>query len=713
VTVFSERPQPSLARDGHVLPEGWADLFLDDMVVHAIGGEWGEAAEAPGLVKVSVIRGTEFRSWARDRGATAAERWIRRSRLGRRLLREGDIIVEISGGGPDQPVGRTLRIDGEALRRARNPLVCANFCRLMRLHPAVDPAFVQLALHEKYLRGDISDYQTQTTNLRNLNFDDFRTGTVIRLAPLAEQKRIVARVEELLAAVQGVRDRLIRTRAFVKRLRQAVFAAAAAGRLTEDWRAQKIVPFAAGLERAFAARREEWAAEVQAAEAAKRRPPKRPARLDPGAWLAPDPLPLPEVPEGWSLVALQDVLHGIQYGTSVRAVKNLKSGVPVLRMGNIQDGAIDLSDLKMIDRQAENIPAFRLERGDILFNRTNSPELVGKAAVFDDDLEAVFASYLVRLRCDESLVSSRYVCAWINSPWGRQWARAVRTDCVSQSNINASKLLTMPLPAPPLAEQEEIVRRMEALLDLAGAIERRVETAWARVEKLPRTILERAFRGELVPTEADLARYEGREHEPAALLVAKILADREEERRPRLEALPRQMGPRPSGPRLAGRTAGSLGDPGDAPPGSPEETLAAFRQACWGAEAMTSAELLRKVELRLAGSLHPHRARLDAWLEESLEVAVERRIILPAGGLFLGATPKFARYDDDFLLGVIAGLLAGGLESDPRTLSRAVAIHLGYSQVTAAMRDRMEEVFAAGLRDGRLAVRGGRIYVPD
>jgi hypothetical protein len=123
---------------------------------------------------------------------------------------------------------------------------------------------------------------------------------------------------------------------------------------------------------------------------------------------------------------------------------------------------------------------------------------------------------------------------------------------------------------------------------------------------------------------------------------------------------------------------------------------------------MTSADLLRKVERRLGGSTPPHPARLD----EFLEIAVERRIIASTGGHFLGATPKFARYDDDFLLGVITRLLAGGLESDPRTLSRAVAIHLGYSQVTAAMRDRMEEVFTEGLRSGRLAVRGGRICVP-
>jgi type I restriction enzyme S subunit len=662
VTIFYERPLPNLARDGSVLPEGWADVSLEEIVVHAIGGEWGEAEEAPGLEKVSVIRGTEFREWARDRGATAAVRWIRRSRLDKRRLQAGDIIVEISGGGPDQPVGRTLRIDEEALRRAKNTLVCSNFCRLMRIHPAIDPAFVQLAIQEKYLRGEISDYQTQTTNLRNLDFKDFLAGTVLRLAPFAEQRRIVERAEELLARVQEVRERLKRARAVVKRFRQSVLADATSGRLTEDWREQ--------------------------------RPPQPAAGLDPGAWLAPDPLPVPEVPEGWSLVSLQSVLRALQYGTSLRADKSVRNGVPMLRMVNIKDGAIDLSSLKWIDRNAANLPVFALRRGDILFNRTNSPELVGKAAVFDDDREAVFASYLVRLGCDERLVSSRYVCSWINSPWGRQWARTVRTDCVSQSNINASKLKTLPLPVPPLAEQEEIVRRMEALFRLADAIEGRLAAAWAQVERLPRTILERALRGELVPTEAELARYEGREAEPAARLVEGVLADRVKEKRPRLQALPREP---------AGEAAGGIV--------LEEEALAAFRQSCWGAEPMTAADLLRRVDLRLSSprSVRPEGARLEALLE----TAVERRIVGRAGDFVMGATPKFARYDDGFLLGVLGVLLAGGLESDRRTLTQAVAAHLGYSQVTAAMRDRMEEVFDEGIRRGLLAVRGGRLCLGE
>jgi type I restriction enzyme, S subunit len=200
------------------------------------------------------------------------------------------------------------------------------------------------------------------------------------------------------------------------------------------------------------------------------------------------------------------VAGSFQYGTSLRAVAKSDAGVPVLRMVNIQDGGIDLSRLKVIDRAPLEIAPFLLRRGDILFNRTNSPELVGKAAVFDHDFAAVFASYLVRIACDAERVSSRYACAWINSPWGRQWARAVRTDCVSQSNVNAAKLKRLPLPAPPRDEQEEIVRRMDALFRVADVVERRLAGAWNAVQGLPRTILERALRGELVPGEAEVAR---------------------------------------------------------------------------------------------------------------------------------------------------------------------------------------------------------------
>jgi hypothetical protein len=306
---------------------------------------------------------------------------------------------------------------------------------------------------------------------------------VLRLPKLAEQRRIAFRAMEQLDAVQGARERMARVRTILKRFRQAVLGDATSGRLTENWR-PRLLPAAAPLDSGE------------------------------GSPLVPDTLPVPHLPPGWSLVPLRDVARRFQYGTSVRAVdKSFKDGVTVLRMGNIQDGGIDLSRLKVIDPGATEIAPFLLSRGDILFNRTNSSELVGKAAVFDHDLEAVFASYLLRIACDERRVSSRFVCAWINSPWGRQWARAVRTDCVNQSNINASKLKTLPLPVPPRDEQDEIVRRMEALFGFAETVEHRLAAAWEAVERLPRTILERALRGELEddPAEPGLQKRVGAE----------------------------------------------------------------------------------------------------------------------------------------------------------------------------------------------------------
>ena len=243
----------------------------------------------------------------------------------------------------------------------------------------------------------------------------------------------------------------------------------------------------------------------------------------------------------------------------------------MLRMANIRDGRMDATELKYVDRQGIDVPGFTVRQGDILFNRTNSAELVGKAAVFDSTRGGL-ASYVVRIECDEQLVSSRYVCGWINSPWGRRWACTVRTDCSNQSNINVSRLQRMPLPVPPLVEQREIVRRVEELFAFAEAIERRVAAAEERTERLRRTILARAMRGELVPTAAELSGGEGGGFEPASDLLDRIGAERLAAEEGGAEAVAMS-------PRRRSRSASS----------------AAVRQACWGAGEMSREELIRRV----------------------------------------------------------------------------------------------------------------------
>jgi type I restriction enzyme S subunit len=680
-------------REGE-LPEGWSLATLEEIVVHVLGGEWSEGPEAaatdPELVRVRVVRGTEFRDWQRAKGATAAARAIKRTSLAKRQLAVGDLVVEVSGGGASQPVGRTLLIDEEALARADAPLVCSNFCRQMRIHPEVDPGYVHLVLNHLYLAGAFDEYQTQTTNIRNLNFKSFLAGVILPLPPLAEQARIVAKARELLAPVQRALEYLASLPEILRRLRQSVLAAGYAGRLTEDWRAGQPAPdrlqlldsLDTRLERAFALRRQEYLRACRDAEAFDRRAPRRPKNLARTPWQAPEPLEPPEVPEGWCLVALNDVIRRAQYGLSVKADSDAKNGIAMLRMGNIQEGRIDAGDLKYVALKPADAEAYRVRRGDVLFNRTNSPELVGKAAVYDLDLEAVFASYLVRIQCDESLIDPRYACGWITSPWGRRWARTVRTDCVSQSNINVSRLLTLPVPAPPLAEQQEIVRRIEELFAFAAEVERQVRVADERAHKLWRTILTRALRGELVPTEAELARGEGRGFEPAADVLDRIGAERLARAGTEGEALSEEA------------VSGAI--------------LAAVRQACWGAGALPREALIERVAARLGCPKLGKSVR--ARLEKHLDVAVERRIVAHEGDLLVGATPTFGRYEYRFLVDTARALLKRDGEREQGDLVRDLAAHLGYSQVTFAIRARMERVFQWAVQDGKLKVREGRVY---
>ena len=683
-----------IGRRAGELPEGWAETTLEEIVVHKLGGEWGEdprnAAEHPDLVRVRVIRGTDFRHWERDRGTTAEERLIKPASLARRQLAVGDLVVEVSGGGASQPVGRTLLIDEEAVRRAGGvPLICSNFCRQVRVHREIDPAFVHLALSYTYLCGGFDEHQTQTTNLRNLDFKGFLS-TVLPLPPRAEQRRIADKVAELMVPLRRVREGLARAPEMLRRFRQSVLADAFSGRLTEDWRDRRGVyePLAPRLARAFAARREAYESERAEAEAFDRRAPRKPKNLAPTEWEAPEPLEAPEVPEGWGLVALQDLIHRAQYGLSVKAEGNPRTGVVMLRMANIKDGRMDDSDLKYVDRVGIDVRAFTVRPGDILFNRTNSAELVGKAAVFDLDLEAVFASYLVRVQCDEHLVDSHYLCGWMSSPWGRRWARTVRTDCSNQSNINVSRLQRMPVPVPPLVEQREIVRRIDELFAFAAAIEKRVAMAEGRTEQVRRIALAKALRGELVSTEAELARKngdggEGGGFEPASELLGRIGAER-------LTA--------------AGGVVGMA-----VSPEVHERILAAIRQACWGAGEMTREELIRKVAVRLGSPRFGKSVR--ARLEMHVEVAVARRIVARQGDLLTGATPTFGRYDYVFLMETVRQLTSRGGEFDKDEIVRAVAAWLGYGQVTPAIRERMDRVFLWAAQDGALEIREGRIVV--
>ncbi len=158
------------------LPKDWKWEKLEDALDFVIGGDWGkdESFEDSNYGFAYCIRGSEIKNWEDEKGRTASLRKIKLSNIEKRKLFEGDILVEISGGGPEQPVGRTVLIDKTVLNyKPEIPKICTNFLRLIRPKNYVEGKFLNLYLKLFYYSGEIVKYQGGSNNLRNLKFPDY------------------------------------------------------------------------------------------------------------------------------------------------------------------------------------------------------------------------------------------------------------------------------------------------------------------------------------------------------------------------------------------------------------------------------------------------------------------------------------------------------------------------------------------------------------
>lgn len=170
---------------------------------------------------------------------------------------------------------------------------------------------------------------------------------------------------------------------------------------------------------------------------------------------------LGEIPVHWRLATVEDVTSICQYGLSIPL--NESGQYPILRMMNYDDGRIIANDLKYVDLDDADFNSFKVHKGDILFNRTNSADLVGKVGIFDLEGDYVFASYLVRLRADENQILPDVLNYYLNSGLGQRRLLAYATPGVSQTNISAGNLKKVLVPLPPMEEQKQIVEVLNNL----------------------------------------------------------------------------------------------------------------------------------------------------------------------------------------------------------------------------------------------------------
>ncbi|MGR2701252.1 restriction endonuclease subunit S [Vibrio campbellii] len=322
----------------------------------------------------------------------------------------------------------------------------------------------------------------------------------VHIAPLAEQKRIVEKLDEVLAQVDTIKARLDGIPALLKRFRQSVLASAVSGKLTEEWRGSNAVTPVTNL--------------IQSCVVSDKRNNQnadKPFRQDEIT---------KEVPASWTWVRLAritEVVSGVAKGSKTKSEVVTR---PYLRVANVQRGFLDLSEIKEIAVPVEKANSLVLLPGDILFNEGGDIDKLGRGWIWEGQVSnCIHQNHVFRARVYSSDIEPKYVSHYGNSS-GKEYFLREGTQSVNLANINKTTLSLLPVPLPPKEEQKEIVRLVDQYFAFADTIEAQVKKAQARVDNLTQSILAKAFRGELVAQDPN--------DEPADKLLERIEQARKE-----------------------------------------------------------------------------------------------------------------------------------------------------------------------------------------
>ena len=198
--------------------------------------------------------------------------------------------------------------------------------------------------------------------------------------------------------------------------------------------------------------------------------------------------------KSWTVKTIGDVCERVEYGSATKSIESGK--VAVLRMGNIQNGRFVWDNLVYSDNEQDN-SQYLLKYNDVLFNRTNSPELVGKTAIYKNEMPAIFAGYLIRIHRKENLLDADFLNYYLNSKMAMEYGKTVVISSVHQANINGTKLKGYPIPCPTLKEQKIIVKKLNVLSTETKKLESIYQQKLKVLEELKKSILKKAFEGEL------------------------------------------------------------------------------------------------------------------------------------------------------------------------------------------------------------------------
>lgn len=331
------------------------------------------------------------------------------------------------------------------------------------------------------------------------------------LAPLPEQKRIVAKLDEVLAQVDTIKARLDSIPAILKRFRQSLLAAAVSGKLTEEWRGRNTVSPASKLLTLIDKKRDSiYQIEIAEGNKETKRLQTKVKKHNPVFSNEP-------IPECWHWTTFMQSMERV-VDCHNKTAPYIESGIPLIRTPDIRNGKISLSGAMYINQETYNYWSRRCppKGGDIIFTR-EAP--MGEAGIVPEDVTLCMGQRMMLLRPISEYIDPKYVLLNILSLnfQERMFKSAIGTGV---KHLRVADVESLTYPLAPLEEQKEIVRLVDQYFTFANTIEAQVKKAQARVDNLTQSILAKAFRGELVPQDPD--------DEPAEVLLERIAQARKE-----------------------------------------------------------------------------------------------------------------------------------------------------------------------------------------
>ena len=421
--------------------EGWNDISLQDLTSYVIGGDWGNNPEE--LINDSTlafcIRGSEIKEWRKNKGKTAVIRRIKQSSLDNRKLEKGNILIEISGGGPEQPVGRVLYIDEESLNTEGNlPLVCTNFFRKLQLVDSVCSKYVYYYLHYFYLNGNTISLQGGSNNLRNLKYKDYQM-TKIPLPSFTEQKQISEKLDKLFDQIESIKKSTERIPELLKNFRQQILTYAVTGKLTDS--------DLNGWEKTFIG------------NTGKVKGGKR-------------------LPKGEELV---------EHNT----------GFPYIRARDLKEGTVLTKNLMyLLPETQEKIKNYIVNTDDVYITIVGAK--IGDAGIIPSTMNnANLTENAAKITDLSEKVIPQYLALWLQASICQlEIQQSIKS--AAQGKLALSRINKLSVYIPPLEQQQEIVSKSNFLFNELKTLEMRYNYLCEILDKLPQAILNKAFKGKLL-----------------------------------------------------------------------------------------------------------------------------------------------------------------------------------------------------------------------